>query len=398
MTVLVSGESPAGPFLIWSGAQGVLPATPTDPLVTQNGNTLDDGSGNMDITGTLTLDGVVVGGSVYIPSGQVYSYAPPIPSAWTTTLASAITSTIATSISLTAAIGPSSGDWMLQIDSEQMLVTAGDSTSTLTVQRGYNGTTAATHLIGDTVTAQAGVLVWTCPVSGTYAFFCVADGPSGPGGSTALTIGGVATQVGSSGGGGGLWTSQDAYCTLNSVYTIMVGLGAAGGTGASINANVGGSGTAGWGTQITGPGISTIRVDSGSPGRAAAANSTTTVNAGIMGAAATLGSVSSLQPGGGGPATSTGANGAVPSPYAVGSTSATPASATLGGLGGLVASRWGTGVVQPSGNSGSANGTNGADATAYGCAGAPGGPGAPGGTGGNGGHGMTGYAEWKLAG
>jgi parallel beta-helix repeat protein len=44
------------------------------------------------------------------------------------------------------------GGNMIQIDSEVMLVTAGWGTTTLTVQRGYNGTTAASHANSATVT------------------------------------------------------------------------------------------------------------------------------------------------------------------------------------------------------------------------------------------------------
>jgi len=64
------------------------------------------------------------------------------------TITAAITSTSSTSITVSsAAYFPASGNYVIQIDSEQMLVTAGQGTTTWTVTRGVNGTTAATHLI-----------------------------------------------------------------------------------------------------------------------------------------------------------------------------------------------------------------------------------------------------------
>ncbi len=51
----------------------------------------------------------------------------------------------------TAAGFPTSGQFVIKIGNEQMLVTGGQGTNTLTVQRGYNGTTAAKHSKGDTV-------------------------------------------------------------------------------------------------------------------------------------------------------------------------------------------------------------------------------------------------------
>ena len=65
-----------------------------------------------------------------------------------TTLASAITSTGATTVSVTSAAGfPATGNYYVMVDSEQMQVTGGQGTTTWTVTRGTNGTTAATHLV-----------------------------------------------------------------------------------------------------------------------------------------------------------------------------------------------------------------------------------------------------------
>ncbi|HLX32337.1 MAG TPA: hypothetical protein VKR79_06145 [Gaiellaceae bacterium] len=69
-----------------------------------------------------------------------------------TTLNGSITSS-QTSLTLTSAAGfPSSGNYTIQVDSEQMTVTGGQGTTNLTVTRGVNGTTAAAHNSGATVT------------------------------------------------------------------------------------------------------------------------------------------------------------------------------------------------------------------------------------------------------
>ncbi len=63
-----------------------------------------------------------------------------------TTLSAAISAASATSITVTSASGfPTSGSYYIMIDSEQMQVTAGQGTTTWTVLRGTNSTTAATH-------------------------------------------------------------------------------------------------------------------------------------------------------------------------------------------------------------------------------------------------------------
>jgi hypothetical protein len=69
-----------------------------------------------------------------------------------TTLSSAITTTNGTSISVTSAVGfPSVAQYRIRIDDEIMLVTAGAGTTTQTVTRGVEGTTAATHNNGAAV-------------------------------------------------------------------------------------------------------------------------------------------------------------------------------------------------------------------------------------------------------
>lgn len=63
-----------------------------------------------------------------------------------TTLSAAIATTGATSMTVVSASGfPGSGNYSIQIDSEVILVTAGQGTTTWTISRGTNGSTAATH-------------------------------------------------------------------------------------------------------------------------------------------------------------------------------------------------------------------------------------------------------------
>lgn len=65
-----------------------------------------------------------------------------------TTLTTAITSTSSTTVKVASAAGfPTSGNYTIQIDAEQMQVTGGQGTTTWTVTRGFNSTTKATHLL-----------------------------------------------------------------------------------------------------------------------------------------------------------------------------------------------------------------------------------------------------------
>lgn len=70
-----------------------------------------------------------------------------------TSLAAAITTTGQSSITVSDYLGfPTTGTFAILIDSEVLSVTAGHSTTTWTVSRGQQGTTAATHSNGATVT------------------------------------------------------------------------------------------------------------------------------------------------------------------------------------------------------------------------------------------------------
>ncbi len=85
-------------------------------------------------------------------------------SAFTTTLSSAITSTTATSITVNSATPfPVSGSFSILINSEILLVTAGNGGKTWTVTRGTQGTAGATHTSGTTV-----ALMTAPPLSGIY--------------------------------------------------------------------------------------------------------------------------------------------------------------------------------------------------------------------------------------
>jgi len=78
----------------------------------------------------------------------------------TTYLSAAITTTTATSITVASATNfPSSGSFIITVDSEQMNVTAGAGTTTWTVTRGVNGTTKATHSANAVI--SYGSQVWT---------------------------------------------------------------------------------------------------------------------------------------------------------------------------------------------------------------------------------------------
>jgi len=67
-----------------------------------------------------------------------------------TTLGAAVETTDGTSITVTSEAGFPSVDFIISIDTEAMLVT-NVSTTTWTVTRGYEGSTAATHLNGASV-------------------------------------------------------------------------------------------------------------------------------------------------------------------------------------------------------------------------------------------------------
>lgn len=98
--------------------------------------------------GTSAIGTTIASGSVV--SGLLL-YTGPVST--NTTLGGAITSG-ATSLTVASATGfPSSGSYNIVIDQEELTVTAGAGTTTWTVTRGINGTTAAAHSAGAVVAA-----------------------------------------------------------------------------------------------------------------------------------------------------------------------------------------------------------------------------------------------------
>ena len=81
-----------------------------------------------------------------------------------TTLGAAVTTTSATSITLTSGASFPNFPYVIKIDSEYMLVTAGFQTTTPTVLRGMFGSTAATHT-NSTAVAQK-IMVGVAPAGG----------------------------------------------------------------------------------------------------------------------------------------------------------------------------------------------------------------------------------------
>lgn len=76
-----------------------------------------------------------------------------------TSLSAAISTTGQTSITVASASGfPASGEYRIRIDNEILKVTAGHGTTTWTVVRGQEGTSAATHsnssVVSHVLTAQ----------------------------------------------------------------------------------------------------------------------------------------------------------------------------------------------------------------------------------------------------
>lgn len=112
-------------------------------------------------TFTFTLPNDFPGGTVAIQA---------IGTADVNTLLSGAINNSVTSITVSAfgyQTVPSSGSTLIQIDSEQMLVTAGGGTTTLTVTRGVNGTTAASHSNNAAVTGVSGAnITWSGTCTG----------------------------------------------------------------------------------------------------------------------------------------------------------------------------------------------------------------------------------------
>lgn len=130
-------------------------ATSDVGMFTESSDSRVSGTGS-SVTTTTTNDTVQYVGTFNMSTENITETAlfdgstkPP-----STTLSAAITTTGATSITVTSATGfPGSGNYCIQIDGEVLQVTGGQGTTTWTVTRGFNGSTAATHSNGATVTA-----------------------------------------------------------------------------------------------------------------------------------------------------------------------------------------------------------------------------------------------------
>lgn len=132
--------APSGLTIAPSGYDAQLAWTPGThgPVTGQQLTGLDNGS-----SATCPASGYSTLGTM--ASASTASYTQGYQSA-TTTITAGITSAGQTTITVASAAGfPSSGNYTIEIEDEQMLVTGGQGTTTWTVQRGTSGTTATTH-------------------------------------------------------------------------------------------------------------------------------------------------------------------------------------------------------------------------------------------------------------
>lgn len=228
----------------------------------------------------------------------------------------------------------------------------------------------------------------------TLRIYALGAGGGGTGGGTALTSGGVTTQVGGPGGGAGESVMNVVTVAAGTVLTCVIGAAGTAGTGGAANGAAGVKGGVGGTTQVTGTGVN-IAARGGANAAGSGANSTSQANGGWGGTGIDVGSGGSAGIGGymcaGGPAANNA--GYPPGPAGsmgqVGGQGGGPANATNGGNAGTAGP---PGVVTfNNGHTGTANGANASNAPANsGCGGPGGGGGAPGGTGGNGGAGGSG--------
>ena len=118
-------------------------------VIDQNGSnwTVIRGTNGTATNSSVSIGATITGNSAVTNLCLVASYCNSV--GQTTIGGSTQISTSATTIPVTSTIGmPLSGGYYITIDSEQMYVISGQGTSTLTVSRAQNGTTAATHNVG----------------------------------------------------------------------------------------------------------------------------------------------------------------------------------------------------------------------------------------------------------
>ncbi|MGB2875569.1 MAG: hypothetical protein WBB76_08865 [Gaiellaceae bacterium] len=131
--------APAADFATWY--QNAIPG-PAQSCTTSSGTTptFDNNYPNRDNSVSTSFD--------LTPSS---SYICRVGPGASTTVSSAMTAS-QTTITVPSASGfPTSGNYRIRVDDEDMTVTAGQGTTTWTVTRGVNGTTAATHAAGASV-------------------------------------------------------------------------------------------------------------------------------------------------------------------------------------------------------------------------------------------------------
>ena len=103
------------------------------------------------ISGTFKLAYTAANGTTYTTGAIQFNEAAYANRQWTSTLKADVTTTTATTLTINDNTLAIDGSYVLQVGAERMLVTK-TVAGTLTVQRGYGGTTATTHSAGDAVT------------------------------------------------------------------------------------------------------------------------------------------------------------------------------------------------------------------------------------------------------
>ncbi len=149
---LVSSSSTSAQFV--AAAAGATNKTLAEFNITSSGGSANISKAKFVVRGSATVSAVGTVSSITV--GGVTA---PIVQATTnsTTLGAAMTDTTGTTLTLASATGVAAGT-ILVIGTEQIQVVSDASGTTVdTVVRGYNGTTAATHLNGATVSVQNGV-------------------------------------------------------------------------------------------------------------------------------------------------------------------------------------------------------------------------------------------------
>ena len=163
-----------GRSLIWAFVKAA--GSPTEPKNIGWGSGATTGSANQDVAlfgpqtearvaGTSSLvqtsflaDTYQVTGTITATNAKTITEAglfDTTTAASTSVIATSSQAAAATTITLSATIGPTSGNFYIQVENEVELVTAGQGTATLTVVRAQLGSTSAAHAVGATATSGA---------------------------------------------------------------------------------------------------------------------------------------------------------------------------------------------------------------------------------------------------